>query len=58
MLVTVLVEVPIVKQKQPKLYLRWHRDRYYPVAAQIRAVLPRFRHLTDQEVESLRMALV
>jgi catechol 2,3-dioxygenase-like lactoylglutathione lyase family enzyme len=37
-------------KKQAKLYLRWHRDRYYPVAAQIRAVLPRFRHLTDQDV--------
>lgn len=37
-------------RKQAKLYLRWHRDRYYPVAAQIRAVLPRFRHLTDQAV--------
>jgi len=37
-------------KKQAKLYLRWHRDCYYPVAAQIRAVLPRFRHLTDHEV--------
>jgi len=37
-------------KKQAKLYLRWHRDGYYPVAAQIRAMLPRFRHLTDQAV--------
>jgi catechol 2,3-dioxygenase-like lactoylglutathione lyase family enzyme len=37
-------------KKQAKLYLRWHRDRYYPVAAQIRAVLPRFHQLTDQAV--------
>jgi catechol 2,3-dioxygenase-like lactoylglutathione lyase family enzyme len=37
-------------KKQAKLYLRWHRDRYYPVAAQIRAMLPRFHHLTDQAV--------
>jgi catechol 2,3-dioxygenase-like lactoylglutathione lyase family enzyme len=37
-------------RKQAKLYLRWHRDRYYPVAAQIRAVLPRYRHLSDAEV--------
>ena len=37
-------------KKQAKLYLRWHRDRYYPVAARIRAVLPRFRHLNDGEV--------
>jgi len=37
-------------KKQAKLYLRWHRDRHYPVAARIRAVLPRFRHLNDHEV--------
>ena len=37
-------------KKQAKLYLRWHRDRHYPVAARIRAVLPRFRHLNDREV--------
>jgi len=37
-------------KKQAKLYLRWHRDRYFPVAAQIRAMLPRFRHLTGQDV--------
>lgn len=37
-------------RKQAKLYLRWHRDGYHPVAAQIRAVLPRFRHLADREV--------
>jgi catechol 2,3-dioxygenase-like lactoylglutathione lyase family enzyme len=37
-------------KKQAKLVLRWHRERYYPVAAQIRAVLPRFRHLTDPEI--------
>jgi uncharacterized glyoxalase superfamily protein PhnB len=37
-------------RKQAKLVLRWHRDRYYPVAAQIRAMLPRYRHMTDPEV--------
>ena len=37
-------------KKQAKLYLRWHRDRYYPVAARIRAVLPSYRHLSDVEV--------
>jgi catechol 2,3-dioxygenase-like lactoylglutathione lyase family enzyme len=37
-------------KKQAKLILRWHRERYYPVAAQIRAVLPRYRHLTDPQV--------
>jgi catechol 2,3-dioxygenase-like lactoylglutathione lyase family enzyme len=37
-------------RKQAKLILRWHRDRYYPVAAQIRAVLPRFAQLSDPEI--------
>lgn len=37
-------------KKQAKLVLRWHRDRYYPVAAQIRAVLPRYRHLSDAQI--------
>jgi catechol 2,3-dioxygenase-like lactoylglutathione lyase family enzyme len=37
-------------KKQAKLYLRWHRDRHYPVAARIRAVLPSFRQLSDREV--------
>jgi catechol 2,3-dioxygenase-like lactoylglutathione lyase family enzyme len=37
-------------KKQAKLVLRWHRDGYYPVAAQIRAVLPRYRHLSDPEI--------
>jgi catechol 2,3-dioxygenase-like lactoylglutathione lyase family enzyme len=37
-------------RKQAKLVLRWHRDRYYPVAAQIRAVLPRYRNLSDRQI--------
>ncbi|MGE5512073.1 MAG: VOC family protein [Bacteroidota bacterium] len=37
-------------KKQAKLVLRWHRQRYYPVAAQIRAILPRFRHSSDAEI--------
>src|SRR5712672_17037 len=37
-------------RKQAKLVLRWHRERYYPVAAQIRTMLPRFRHLSDPEI--------
>ena len=44
-------------KKQAKLVLRWHRDRYYPVAAQIRAVLPRFRHLSDREILSASFKL-
>jgi catechol 2,3-dioxygenase-like lactoylglutathione lyase family enzyme len=37
-------------RKQAKLVLRWHRDRYYPVAAQIRSGLPRFSRMTDREI--------
>jgi catechol 2,3-dioxygenase-like lactoylglutathione lyase family enzyme len=37
-------------KKQAKLYLRWHRDRHYPVAARIRSILPRFYNLSDREV--------
>lgn len=37
-------------KKQAKQYLRWHRERYYPVAPQIRAALTRFRHLTDEQI--------
>ena len=37
-------------RKQAKLVLRWHRDRYYPVAAQIRSSLSRFGHMTDSEI--------
>lgn len=45
-------------RKQAKLYVRWHRDGHHPVAAQIRALLPRFRDLTDREVleHSFRLA--
>jgi uncharacterized glyoxalase superfamily protein PhnB len=37
-------------KKQAKLILRWHRDRHYPVAAQIRALLPRFLNMSDSEI--------
>lgn len=37
-------------RKQAKQYLRWHRERYYPVAAILRTHLPRFRHSSDQEI--------
>lgn len=36
-------------KKQAKLYVRWHRDGYYPVAARIRA-LPRFAAMSDAEI--------
>src|ERR1700722_10082376 len=44
-------------RKQAKLVLRRHRDRYYPVAAQIRAGLPRFAEMTDSEILALSFKL-
>jgi catechol 2,3-dioxygenase-like lactoylglutathione lyase family enzyme len=37
-------------KKQAKLMLRWHRERHYPVAEQIRAHLPRFLNMPDAEI--------
>ena len=37
-------------KKQAKQYVRWHRERYYPVAAAIRAALPQFGHLSDEQI--------
>jgi hypothetical protein len=37
-------------KKQAKLIVRWHRERHYPVAAQIRVHLPRFRNMPDSEI--------
>jgi uncharacterized glyoxalase superfamily protein PhnB len=37
-------------RKQAKLILRWHRERHYPVAAQIRKFLPRFIDTPDSEI--------
>ena len=37
-------------KKQAKLILRWHRERHYPVAAQIRRHLPRFLNTPDSEI--------
>ncbi|MGH7948891.1 MAG: VOC family protein, partial [Candidatus Binataceae bacterium] len=37
-------------RKQAKQVLRWHREKYHPIAAQIRSVLPRYRHLSDVQV--------
>lgn len=44
-------------RKQAKQYLRWHRERHHPVAAAIRAALPRFRHLDDRQVLDAPFAL-
>ncbi|NIA71234.1 VOC family protein [Pelagibius litoralis] len=37
-------------RKQAKLYRRWHREGYFPVAAQISRFLVRYRDLSDREV--------
>ena len=37
-------------KKQAKLLLRWHRERHFPVAVQIRALLPRFLNMPDSEI--------
>lgn len=37
-------------KKQAKLILGWHRQRYYPVAAQIRTLIPRFRNKPDADI--------
>jgi catechol 2,3-dioxygenase-like lactoylglutathione lyase family enzyme len=37
-------------RKQAKRYLRWHRERYYPVAAILGRHLPRFRAFSDPEI--------
>ena len=37
-------------KKQAKLILRWHREGHYPVGAQIRKYLPRFRNMADSEI--------
>jgi uncharacterized glyoxalase superfamily protein PhnB len=37
-------------KKQAKLILRWHRERHYPIAAQIRRFIPRFLNVPDAEI--------
>jgi catechol 2,3-dioxygenase-like lactoylglutathione lyase family enzyme len=37
-------------RKQAKQYLRWHRQRYYPVAFLIRSTLPRYADLSDSQI--------
>lgn len=44
-------------KKQAKLYLRWHREKYYPVAAQIRLFLQRLSNLSDREILELDFKL-
>ncbi len=44
-------------KKQAKLILRWHRERHYPVAAQIRKFLPRFSNASDPEILAANLKL-
>ncbi len=44
-------------RKQAKTFVRWHRDRYHPVAAEIRAHLPGWQDLSDAEVLGRRFRL-
>jgi uncharacterized glyoxalase superfamily protein PhnB len=44
-------------KKQAKLILRWHRERHYPVAAQIRAHLPRFSNMPDAQILAVHFKL-
>ena len=44
-------------RKQAKQLLRWHRDGHHAVAAQISALLPRFRGLDDRQVLASRFQL-
>src|SRR5580698_4334096 len=44
-------------KKQAKLILRWHRERHFPVAAQIRAHLPRFSNMPDPEILAAKFKL-
>jgi catechol 2,3-dioxygenase-like lactoylglutathione lyase family enzyme len=37
-------------KRQAKLYVRWHRQRHYPVAAAIRQHLPRFQGMSDPDI--------
>ncbi|MEM7252071.1 MAG: hypothetical protein AAF493_11645 [Pseudomonadota bacterium] len=39
-------------RKKAKRVLRWHRARHWTVAEQIRASLPRFQSLSDDEIFS------
>lgn len=44
-------------RNRAKRFVRWHRNGYYPVAATIRAFLPKFRELNDPGIMSSRFKL-
>jgi catechol 2,3-dioxygenase-like lactoylglutathione lyase family enzyme len=44
-------------RKKAKQFKRWHQDHYYPVAAEIRHWLARYRHLNDRQILELEFKL-
>lgn len=38
------------QKKQAKQILKWHRERHWPVAEQIRSALPHFHQMSDAEI--------
>lgn len=44
-------------RKKAKQFKRWHQDRYYPVAAEVRHWLSRYRHLNDRQILELEFKL-
>jgi catechol 2,3-dioxygenase-like lactoylglutathione lyase family enzyme len=44
-------------KKQAKQIVRWHRERYYPIAQRIRAGLPRFHDFDDATILSKPFSL-
>lgn len=44
-------------RKKAKRFKRWHQDRYYPVAPEIRYWLARYRHLSDRQILELEFKL-
>ena len=44
-------------KKQAKLILRWHREQHYPVAAQIRELLPRYLNMPDSQILAAKFKL-
>lgn len=44
-------------RKQARQLLRWHREHNYAVASRIRAALPRYHGLSDEQILAQRFAL-
>ena len=44
-------------RKQARQLLRWHRERNYAVASRIRAALPRYHGLSDEQILAQRFVL-